>query len=188
LTVLRKKREFHISVKALLAESTNKSVVAMFAVNFAHRESNQTPMFKTVHQQNAMLVLALVPLLISRQLVVVHRHRLKSVVQTPMQHAHAVTKHNPTVLLVKQNGVQPLIVSQQIVLIIHHQHDELTLLPEWKQPVDRRKALPMLLPVQDKLIHADQQVQMTGEVQTEQTVQHRTEWVTLRNEFKQTVV
>jgi hypothetical protein len=41
--------------------------------------------------------------------------------------------------------------------------------------------------VQDKLIHADQQVQMTGEVLTEQIVQHQTACLILRNEFKQTV-
>jgi hypothetical protein len=188
MTALRKNSVFRISVKAPLAESMNKSVVAMFVVNSVRKESSQMPMFKTVHQQNAMLAHAHALLLISKQLVVAHKHRLKSVAQILTQHAHAVTKHNLIVLLVKQNEVQPLIANHQIVLTIHHQHDELTLLPEWKQPVDRSKALQMLLPVQDKLIHADQQVQMTGEVLTEQIVQHQTACLILRNEFKQTVV
>jgi hypothetical protein len=113
----------------------NKSVVAMFVVNSVRKESSQMPMFKTVHQQNAMLVLALVLLLISRQLVVVHKHRLKSVVRTPMQHAHAVTKRNQTVSQVKQNEVQPLIASQQIVLIIHRRTECLILHNEFKQTV-----------------------------------------------------
>jgi hypothetical protein len=172
----------------LLAENTSKSVVALYEENCVAKVLNQTPMFKTVLKQSAMHAHAHALLLISRQLVVAHKHRLKSVAQILMQHAHAVTKHNPIVLLVKPHDHLPLIVSQQIALITHHQHDELTLLPEWKQPVDRRRALPMLLPVQVKQIHAVQRAQMTVEVQIEQTVQHRTEWEILHNEFKRTVV
>jgi hypothetical protein len=74
-------------------------------------------------------------LLISRQLVVVHKHRLKLVVQILMQHAHAVTKRNQIVSLVKPHEVQPLTASQQIVLIIHHQTECLILHNEFKQTV-----------------------------------------------------
>jgi hypothetical protein len=144
-------------------------------------------MFKTALKQSAMHAHAHALLLISRQLVVAHKHRLKSVAQTPMQHAHAVTKHNPTVSQVKQNEVQPLIASQQIVLIIHHQRVALTQQNESPPTVEPHRQ-QMLLPVQDKLIHADQQVQMTGGVLTERIVQHQTECLIPRNEFKQTVV
>jgi hypothetical protein len=126
-------------------------------------------------------------LLISRQLVVVHKHRLKLVAQILMQHAHAVTKHNPIVSLVKQNEVQPLIVSQQIVLIIHHRIVVLTRQNESLLIAEPHKQ-QMLLPVQDKLIPADQLAQMTGEVQIEQIAQHQTVCPILHNEFKQTVV
>jgi hypothetical protein len=185
---LHRSNEFHTSVKAPLAENMNKTAVVLYEENCVVKVLNQTPMFKTVLKQSAMHAHAHALLLISRQLVVAHKHRLKSVAQILMQHAHAVTKRNPIVLLVKPHDHLPLIASQQIVLITHHQHDGLTLLPEWKQPVDRRKALPMPQRVQVKLIRAVQRAQMTVGVQTEQTVQHRTEWVILRNEFKQTVV
>jgi hypothetical protein len=104
-----------------------------------------------------------------------------------MQHAHAVTKHNPTVLLVKPHDHLPLIASQQIVLTIHHQHDELTQQNESLLIAEHHRQQTLLLAV-DRLIHADQRAQMTVGVLTEQTVRHRTEWAIPHNEFKRTVV
>jgi hypothetical protein len=187
LTAPHRSNEFHISVKELLAENTSKSVVALFVVNFAHKESNQTPEWKTALKQNAMHAPVPVPHLTSRQLVVEHKHRLKSVVRILMQHAHAVTKHNPTVLLVKPHDHLPLIASQQIVLTIHHQHDELTQQNESLLIAEHHRQQTLLLAV-DRLIHADQRAQMTVGVLTEQTVRHRTEWAIPHNEFKRTVV
>jgi hypothetical protein len=132
---LHRSNEFHTSVKAPLAENMNKTAVVLYEENCVAKVLNQTPMFKTVLKQSAMHAHAHALLLISRQLVVAHKHRLKSVVQTPMQHAHAVTKRNPIVLLVKPHDHLPLIASQQIVLIIHHQTECLILRNEFKQTV-----------------------------------------------------